>query len=166
MVSAGVAHGLRDARHGLADPGLGLGGGVGRLQGLLAGPEGGHLGLETLGGRDELLLLGGDLGVLGLEIGELRGDGGPSGERLAGQVLAVLGQGLAGLVLQLRPLLLELVGLDLDALPGGGHLGDAPAHLLEVLELLLVGEVEGVAGVLDPVEHLVRLGPEDVQRTA
>ena len=60
--------------------------------------------------------------------------------------------------------LLELAGLDLDPLLGGGHLGDAAADLLDVLELLLVGEVEGVAGVLDPVEQLVGLGPEDVQK--
>ena len=59
-----------------------------------------------------------------------------------GQVLAVLPQRLPGLVLQLRPLLLELGGLDLDPLAGGPHLGDAPADLLEVLELLLVGEVQ------------------------
>ena len=77
MVGAGVAHRPRDPGHGLADPGLGLGGGVGRLQRLLAGPERGHLGLEALGGLDELVLLGGDLGVLGLEVGELGGDGRP-----------------------------------------------------------------------------------------
>ena len=138
--------------------------GVGGLQRLLAGPERGHLGLEALRRSRRACPAGRRSGVLGLEVGELRGDGRPPAERLAGQVLTVLAEGQAGLVLELGRLLLELVGLDLDPLPGRGHLGDAAAHLLEVLELLLVGEVEGVAGVLDPVEQLVGLGPEDVQK--
>ena len=80
------------------------------------------------------------------------------------KLLAVLLQGLARLVLQLGPLLLELGCLDLDPLSGGGDLGDAATDLLEVLELLLVGEVEGVARVLGAIEDPVRLGTEDVQK--
>ena len=82
---------------------------------------------------------------------------GPPAECLAGQVLAVLAERHAGLVLELGGLLLELVGLDLDPLLGRGHLGDAAAHLLDVLELLLVGQVEGVAGVLDRSSSLLVL---------
>ena len=67
-------------------------------------------------GLDELVLLVGDLGVLGLELGELGADGGPAAERLAGQVLTVLAEGQPGLVLELGRLLLELAGLDLDPL--------------------------------------------------
>ena len=44
----------------------------------------------------------GELVVLGLQALELGGDPGPPGQRLAGEVLAVLGERLAGLVLQLR----------------------------------------------------------------
>lgn len=53
--------------------------------------------------------------MLALELGELLGDGRPTGEGLPGQVLAALSEGQAGLLLELRGLLLELVGLDLDA---------------------------------------------------
>ena len=51
---AGVAHRLRDPRHGFADARLGLGGGVGGLERLLLGAEGIDLGLEPAGGGLEL----------------------------------------------------------------------------------------------------------------
>ena len=54
---------------------------------------------------------------------------------------------------------------EFDPLLGRGHLGDAAPHLLDVLELLLVGQVEGVPGVFEAVEHLVGLRPEDVQKS-
>ena len=81
-----------------------------------------------------------------------------------GEVLAVLGEGLARLVLQLVGRLLELLGLELDALAGRGDVGDAPLYLLQLLELLLVGEVERLAGILDLVEDLVRLRLDELVR--
>ena len=54
---ADVAHLLGDAGERLVDPGLRLGGGVGRLERLLLGAEGLDLGLQPLGGEGELLLL-------------------------------------------------------------------------------------------------------------
>ena len=52
--------------------------------------------------RIELLLLALELGVLGLEVADLRGQAGLAGQRLAGEVLAVHRDGLLGLVLELR----------------------------------------------------------------
>ena len=78
-------------------------------------------------------------------------------ERLAGEVLPVLRERLLGLVLQLVGARLQLLGLELDALSRRSDVGDALSYLLELLELLFVGEVEGLAWVFDPVEHLVRL---------
>ena len=158
---AGVAHRLGDARDGLADLGLGLGGGVARLQRLFLGAERLDARLELLGRLDELVLLRDELVVLGLQPFELGRDRGPPGERLAGEVLAVLAEGRACLILQLVGARLELLGLELDPLAGGRDVGDAPAHLLELLELLLVGEIERLAGVLDAVEDLVRLRLHD-----
>ena len=100
------------------------------------------------------------------ELGQLLAEGGPAGERLAGQVLVALRQRRLGLVLQLVGLLLQPLGLQLDPLAGRGHVGHAPPDLLQLLELLLVGEVQGVAGVLHLVQDLVRLGPEDVEESA
>ena len=54
---ADVAHLLGDPGDGLADAGLGLRGGIGRLDRLLAGPERLHLRLQALGGGGELVLL-------------------------------------------------------------------------------------------------------------
>ena len=91
-------------------------------------------------------------------------DAGTSGERLGGQVLAVLRERLACLVLQLGGSLLELLSLELDALLGGGDIGEAPLHLLQLLDLLLVGEIERLAGILGLVENLVCLGLDDVRQ--
>ena len=66
---ADVAHLLADAGHRLVDPGLRLGGGVRRLDRLLAGAEGLDLGLQPLLGEGELLLLALELRVLRLEVG-------------------------------------------------------------------------------------------------
>ena len=156
-----VAHLLADAGHRLVDPGLRLGGGVGRLDRLLAGPEGLDLGLQPLLGEGELLLLALQLGVLGLEVGDLGGQRRLAGQRLAGEVLAAHLQRLLGLPLQLGGLLLELVDLQLDPLAAGRHVGDAAAHLREQVELALVAVVEGLARVLGAVQGLVGLGPED-----
>ena len=88
-------------------------------------------------------------------------EGRPPGQGLAGQVLAVLGQGVLGLLLQLVGLGLELGGLELDPLLGRGDVGHAAPDLLEVLQQLLVGEVEGLPGVLRLVQELVGLGLEN-----
>ena len=95
---------------------------------------------------------------------ELRGDPGSPGERLGGQVLAVLRERLACLVLQLGGGLLQLLGLELDALLRGRDIGEAPLHLLQLLDLLLVGEIERLARILRLVEDLVCLGLDDVRQ--
>ena len=102
----------------------------------------------------------------GGQVGHLLLQAGPAGQRLAGQVLAAGGERLAALVLQLVRLLLQLLDLELEALAGGGDVGHAAAHLLQHLQLLLVGVVEGLARVLGPVERLVRLGAEDQLESA
>ena len=82
-------------------------------------------------------------------------------QRFASEVLVVLGKGGLRLILQLVGVRLQLGRLQLDALAGRRDVGETLADLLELLELLLVGEVEGVAGVLDAIEHLVRLRLDD-----
>ena len=79
---------------------------------------------------DELLLLVGDLVVLGLELGQLLAQRRPPRQRLAGQVLVALLQRGLGLLLQLVGLLLQPLRLQLDPLAGRRHVGHAPAHLL------------------------------------
>jgi hypothetical protein len=157
---AGVAHRRRDAADRLADVRRGLGRGVGRLDRLLLGAKGLDLGLEALAGVGQLLLLVDDGGVLGVEVLQLAGDGLAPREGLAGEGLVVLGQRGLGLVGQLVALVLQLLGLDLDALARGGDVGDGALHLGEVVELLLVGEVERLAGVLHLVQRRVRSWPE------
>ncbi len=82
-------------------------------------------------------------------------------QRLAGQVLVALLQGRLGLPLQLVGLLLQPLGLELEPLAGRGHVGHAPADLLQLLELLFVGEIQRVAGIFRLVQDLVGLGLED-----
>ena len=60
--------------------------------------------LQPLLGEGELLLLALELGLLGLQVGDLLGQAGLAGERLAGEVLAADRDRLLGLAL-------ELVGL-------------------------------------------------------
>ena len=141
---ADVAHLLADPGEGLVDPGLRLGGGVGRLDRLLAGAEGVDLGLQPLAGPGELLLLTLQLRVLGLQVGDLLLQAGAAGQRLAGQVLATDLEGLLGLLGQLVGLGVQLVGLQLDPLAAGRDVGDPAADLLQQLELPLVGVVEGL----------------------
>ncbi len=90
-----------------------------------------------------------------------RGQAGAAGQRLAGEVLAAAGERGLGLLLELGALLLELGDLQLETLAAGGHVGHAAAHLLQQLELLLVGVVQRLARVLRLVQGLVRLGLED-----
>ncbi len=80
--------------------------------------------------------------MLDLEVGQLLTERGPTGQCLAGQVLVALLEGGLGLALELVGLLLKCLGLQLDALAGGGHVGDAAPDLLQLLQLLFVGEVQ------------------------
>jgi hypothetical protein len=57
-----------------------------------------------------------ELVVLGLQPVELGREAGAAAERLAGEVFTVLGERLACLVLELAGGLLELLGLQFDAL--------------------------------------------------
>ena len=98
--------------------------------------------------------------MLGLQVADLLVQPGLAGQGLAGQVLAVDVDRLLRLPLQLGLLLLELPDLQFEALPAGGDIRDAAAHLLEELELLLVRVVECLVGILHPVEGLVGLRPE------
>ena len=159
---AGAARGVGDPRHRLAHLGLCLGRRVGGLHRLLLGAEALDPDLELLRGLDELLFLLADLVVLGLQLGQLLAQRGPTRQRLPGQVLVALAERGLGLALQLVGLLLQPLGLQLDPLTGRGDVGDAPAHLLQLLELLLVGKVKRVARVLHLVQGLVGLRPEDV----
>src|SRR4029453_10414364 len=56
------------------------------------------------------------------------------GSASLGPVLPVRGDGLGGLALQLGRRALQLLGLELDPLAGGGHVGHGPAHLLQHLQ--------------------------------
>ena len=85
-----------------------------------------------------------------------------AGQGLLGQVLPVGRQGLLGLVLQVVDGVLELLVLQLEPLLGGGDVDQGAAHLGDLLEHLLVGEVEHLVGLLRGVERLVRLGLHDV----
>ena len=157
-----TAGGVGDPRHCLAHLRLRLGSRVGGLHGLLLRAEPLDADLQFLRGLHELLLLVADLVVLGLELGELLAQRRPAGQRLTGQVFVALSQRGLGLTLQLVGLLLQSLGLELNALARRGNVGHAPAHLLQLLELLLVGEVQRVTRILHLVQGLVGLGPEDV----
>ena len=87
-----------------------------------------------------------------------------AGQGLLGQVLAVGLQRLLGLVLEVVDGVLELLLLELEPLLGRGEVDQGPAHLGDLLEHLLVGEVEHLVGLLGRVERLVRLGLHDVVR--
>ena len=106
---------------------------------------------------DELLLLLLELRDLLVEILELALDERLALERLAREVLAAGGERFAGLRLELDEALLELRGLHLQPLLRGRHVDDAPLHVLEQAELLLVGVVERLRGVLGAVEQLREL---------
>ena len=83
-------------------------------------------------------------------------------QRLLRQVLPVALERLLGLILEVVDGVLELLLLELEALLGGCDVHQGPAHLGDLLEHLLVGEVEHLVGLLGRVECLVRLGLHDV----
>ena len=102
--------------------------------------------------RDELLLLVLQPLHLRVEILELLLDPRLALERLAGKVLATGGECLARLGIQRDDVLLQLLGLELEALLGRHDVGDAPLHVLQRLQLLLVGVVEGLLRILRTVQ--------------
>ena len=92
-----VGHRLRDARHGLTDTGLGLGGLVGGLHRLFLRTERLYLRREPLRSLSELGLLGFDLLVLRTEALELLADRRSAAECFTCEILVALGEGLLGL---------------------------------------------------------------------
>src|SRR5437016_641679 len=70
---ADVTHLLGDPADCLPDTGLCLGGGVGGLDGLFAGPERIHLRLQPLRGEGEFLLLRLQSRLLALQVADLGG---------------------------------------------------------------------------------------------
>ena len=151
---ADVGHLLAHAGRRLGDLHLRLGGRVLRLDDLLLGPE-----LLDLGAHHALLL--DQPGLLLLELGDLLVERLQLGlrerlalERGAGERLVAGRQRLARLRVELDHLLLELLLLQLQALLGRHHVGDALLDVLKQLGLLLVAVLERLGGVLRPVEHL------------
>ena len=112
----------------------------------------------------ELLLLVLELLHLRVELLQLLLRGGLPLERLPGEVLAVRGDRLACLRLELDDVLLERLCLELEPLLRGDDVGDAALHVLELLEHLLVRVVERLGRVLGPVEELRVLRLEDQRR--
>ena len=158
----GVVEGLRDPGRALVDRGDGLGRGVLGLQRLLLRAEVVDPLLQRVERRGELLLLLVELLALRLHLVDLLLGRRLAGERLLGQVLPVGLQGLLGLVLQVVDGVLELLLLQLEPLLRRREVDQRPAHLGDLLEHLLVGEVEHLVGLLGRVERLVRLGLHDV----
>ena len=150
----GVGHLLADPRRGLADPHLSLGGGVLRLDRLLLRAEGLDLRRERLLAGDQLLLLGRELRRLLVEALELLLQAGLALQRLPGEILAALGDGLSRLGVELDDALLDLRLLELEPLLRSDDVGDAALHVLEQLELLLVRVVQGLARILGAIEQL------------
>ena len=70
-------------------------------------------------------------GLLVLQVADLRGDGSPAGQRLAGQILATRRERLLRLALQLACRLLQLGELKLDAPAAGRDVRQPAAHLLQ-----------------------------------
>ena len=97
----------------------------------------------------------------GLQVADLGRQRGLAGQRLAGQVFPPGTQRRPGLAVQLVLLLLQGVHLELDPLARCGHIGDAPADLRQHLQLALVGVVQGLARIFQPVQLLISLGLED-----
>ena len=86
-------------------------------------------------------------------------------ERRSREVLAVPGERLTGLTVELHDALLELRGLELKPLLRSDDVGHPALDLLEHLELLLVAVVEGLPRILGLVEHRVRLDLEQGRET-
>jgi hypothetical protein len=83
-------------------------------------------------------------------------------QRLPGQILPAYRQRLLGLVVEVVHRVLELLLLQLQLLARSAHRHQGLAHLGELIEHLLVGQVEHFVGLFCGVERLVGLGREYV----
>ena len=145
-----------------SDRAHGLRRGVLRLHHFLLRPEVVDPLLQGVEGLFELLLLLGELLVLGLHGVDLGLGGGLAGERLFRQILLALGERRLGLVLEVVHRVLELLLLQLDLLARRGDVHQRPLDLGDLVEHLLVGEIEHLVRLLGGVERLVGLGLDDV----
>ena len=152
---------LADPGRRLADLHLGLGRRVLRLEDFLLRTEGFDARHELLLGTDQLLLLVLELRHLRVHVLQLLLRDRLALESLPGQVLPVGGDRLARLRLELDHVLLDGLGLQLEALLRRDHVRDAPLHVLELLEHLLVRVVQRLGRVLGAVERAGRLRLED-----
>src|SRR5664280_2255682 len=141
---------------------LGLERGVLRLQHFLLRPEVVDPLLQGVEGVLELLLLLGELLVLGLHGVDLGLGRGLAGESLLRQILLTLGERSLGLVLEVVHRVLELLLLQFDLLARRCDVHQRPADLGDLLEHLLVGEIKHLVGLLGGVERLVGLGMDYV----
>jgi hypothetical protein len=71
-----------------------------------------------------------------------------------GELFPPGGHRLPGLGAKLVRLLVELLLLHLQTLLRRGHIGDSLLHVLQILELALVGLVERLRGILGVIQHV------------
>ncbi len=133
-------------------------GGVLGFQHFLLGTEVVHPLLQRVEGVLKLLLLLGELLMLGLHRIDLALGSSLAGQGLPRQILPALRQRRRGLFLEVIHRMLELLFLQLDPLARGRDLHQPPADLGDLIEHLLVGKVEHLVGLLGGVERLVGLG--------
>ena len=81
------------------------------------------------------------------------------------QILPAEPQRRLGLLLQVISRMLQLLFLQLDPLARGGDGNEGLAHLGELIEHLLIGQIQHLVGLLRSVERLVGLGCEYVVRS-
>jgi len=115
---------------------------VGGLDGLLADPEGVHLGLQALAGHGEALFLGLHAGILALQFGQLFLGGAPACPGLLGQVAPARLHRLTALLAELADLLFQLISLQFQPLARRGHGSDSPANAGQHLKLPFIGGIE------------------------
>ena len=151
---ADVAELVGDTREGLVDLGGRFGSRVGRLDGLFAGPERLDLGLQLLCGDGEFFFLLLQLRQLTLQVSDLLMQPATASQSLAGEILTTLRQRGSGLLFQRAFLLRQALKLQFDALAARGDVRYAPSDLLQQLQLLFIGVVEGFARIFGTVECL------------
>jgi hypothetical protein len=161
---ARVLHAAADSGGGLPDLHLGLGCRVLRFQNFLLRAEPLDARLERLLPCDEVVLLGLELLDLVVEPLELQLRRGLLLERLACEILAVGGERLSRLGLELDDVLLDLLRLDLEPFLRRDDIGDAALDVLGLRLHLLVGVIERLGRVLRPVEQLRELRSHDQRR--
>ncbi len=97
---------------------------------------------SILSAAPELVLLGLEVGVAGLEVGGGLLERDLAGQDRAGLVVVAVGDGLPRLVVELGGLLTQCGELELDPLAARGHVGDPAAYLLQQGRLRAIGLVE------------------------